>query len=158
MQIIAYSSIAIGLIASFFDIRKRIIPNWLIFISFLAGVIAVVVISLKDNNFVNFAQGLICVFVNLIIFGFLARKKFIGFGDVKLLCLTSFLLGIFSLNLVIFALILTAIFNLIIWLFIKIFKLKITELPFAPILSTGILVTLIIFLVLGNLSFTFIKY
>lgn len=121
------------LISSYFDIKKRKIPN-LIILCLL--VIAVFSIIIQNKNLISYLFGMLIPSLILIVLNFL-HKNFIGNGDIKLLIVTGLLIG-YHANLLVFSMscILSITFAIV---YKTLTKETLSSLPFAPFITLSII-------------------
>ena len=128
--------LACCLYVSWTDLRSRRIPNLILLLSFFA--IAALQLSLAGGRQLVFS--LLAGFVPLLVFGLasLCRPKAVGMGDVKLLALLSFALGIRAFAVV---LLLASLFALLAATGMTLRKRKTPDgpIPFAPFVTLGLL-------------------
>lgn len=113
------------MIASYFDIKKRIIPNWINVI--------ILTIGLINLELVKSMVGLIMVPLPFL-FVALLKKESIGGGDIKLIGALGFVIGLsYSYSLLMISLVFAIIFNFR----YNLNKVAYTELkfPFAPFIN-----------------------
>ena len=138
------------LLASYYDVKKRVIPNWITLGASLLGVILLIIGWNKVNFFI-----LIPTIFLLLLGGYI---NFIGMGDVKLLIALSVLTSPYIMML---TLCLGALSSIIFYYFnkekrqeikvglikiinLKDFTLEGTKIPFAPFLTIGYILTIIL--------------
>ena len=141
MKEISYGVLAVLLgLVSFWDIKKRIIPNKYVLSIFCLKIIFLVSCFFEDRGY--FKQQLVLSITGLFISGFftlmcrLFSKEGIGIGDIKLLWVLGFFLGT---EMFLFSLVITSVISFItalIFVFIKKSGGK-ERLPFAQFISLG---------------------
>ena len=122
------------------DIRKRIIPNWVIFSTVFLWIcwqIALFIVDEKPPSLEN-AIGAVVVLVALVVFvnicERICKKYLFGGGDMKLIACTTLFLGVYGMMIALF-------FACIISLIYAIPKLR-NGIPFAPCMFCGALISL----------------
>ena len=130
---------AILIIISFVDLRHRIIPNFMVIIALVIGIIFsfIAKTSLIDTILGMIAGGGILFLLALV-------PNAMGGGDIKLM----FAIGVFlGLNRTLWALLLAFIISSIISIVLILLKIKGTKdyIPFGPFLSLGSFISILIF-------------
>ena len=122
------------IIISIIDIKKRTVPNILILVLLLPTL----VYNILCNNQILFALAITLPFILLY---YLTNS--IGGGDVKLIFVSSLLLGFQQMvYAIILSFFLSAVFSIILIILKK--ATKKSTIPFAPFLSTGIITMLLL--------------
>ena len=133
--------IVLLIIASYGDLKCRIIQNKLILIMFGIGII-LLLISFDINVIVSSALAMTIAAI-VFIGTYLFSKGNLGEGDVKLAICTSMYVGLFDfINIMIYALIYTVIVGIGIMVFKRSKDMK---LPFAPFVLAGCITNLIFY-------------
>jgi prepilin signal peptidase PulO-like enzyme (type II secretory pathway) len=117
------------LVSSVFDIKKKIIPNFIIYPAFILGIL--------ENIFIwHLYMSIVYSIIQGVLFAFFAFNKIFGFGDAKL----GFLLGGIQTNF--FMLLISILLELFLsGIFALCFIKKSEKVPIAPILFIGALLT-----------------
>ncbi len=159
-----FAIVSILVIILFYDLRHKIIPNKLVFIFIILSFISIFLFSFvgdifnfiginKNANIWNILAGIIVPLPFAIIW-VISRGRLIGLGDPKLMVGIGFLLGISSgFSAVFISFWIGALFSISIFIINKIFQKDLflksknsiikAEVPFAPFLILGTLITLI---------------
>lgn len=119
------------------DIKKRIIPNTMVIIIFIMGIL-----HNKNVEFIIF--GIIAaVFPILLVYLITKKENGIGFGDVKL----SGAVGAFvGLEIIMSSLFISSVLGVIYAIILRILK-KQEEIPFAPFLFIGVCITMFMLII-----------
>jgi leader peptidase (prepilin peptidase) / N-methyltransferase len=135
----AIAMTAILIIISFIDLRHRIIPNFMVVITLVIGIIFSFIVgaSFIDTIFGMISGGGILFLLALV-------PNAMGGGDIKLMFAIGAFLG---LNRTLWALLLAFIMSSIISIALILFKIKGTKdyIPFGPFLALGSFISLLIF-------------
>ncbi len=142
MKTLSYAILLIVLsIVSIEDIKNRIIANHIIYVGWVLGVIAAVVVEMNFlivNKLIAFA---VCGSLLLIVY--LITKGGIGMGDVKLFSCVGLYLGIKLAFTALFCSVLLTLLAGLALVILRKYKMKDT-LPFAPFIYLGVILTLIL--------------
>ena len=130
---------AILIIISFIDLRHRIIPNFMVVIALVIGIIFSFI---SKTSLIDTMLGMICG--GGILFLLALVPNAMGGGDIKLMFAIGAFLG---LNRTLWALLLAFIISSIISIVLILLKIKGTKdyIPFGPFLSLGSFISLLIF-------------
>ena len=136
----AIAMTVILIIISFIDLRHRIIPNFMVVIALIIGIIFSFI---TQSSFLDTILGMICG--GGILFLLALIPNVMGGGDIKLMFAMGTFLG---LNGTLWALILAFIISSIISIALILLKIKGTKdyIPFGPFLSLGSFISLLIFI------------
>lgn len=136
----AIAMTAILIIISFIDLRHRIIPNFMVIIALIIGIIFSFI---TQSSFLDTILGMICG--GGILFLLALIPNVMGGGDIKLMFAMGTFLGLKG---TLWALILAFIISSIISIALILLKIKGTKdyIPFGPFLSLGSFISLLIFI------------
>lgn len=142
--IIKYSVLTIFLlITAYMDVRYKKIPNKLILLMLVGG-LAVQLIGFDWQNFIMAVIG-VAVAAVVLVGTYLFSKGSLGEGDVKLAICTALYIGVFDfISLMIYALILTVIAGVFVYIFKR--KDNSKQLPFAPFMLIGCVMNVIFYI------------
>ena len=131
---------AILIIISFIDLRHRIIPNFMVVIALVIGIIFSFI---AKTSLIDTILGMICGGGILFLLALIPNAM--GGGDIKLMFAIGALLGP---NRTLWALLLAFIISSIISIVLILLKIKGTKdyIPFGPFLSLGSFISLLIFI------------
>jgi len=146
IELIKYSILCLVLIPiSFIDWDEKIIPNWLSFTGFIAGVAITLIFQIEMWLFMllGMASGGMLM-ISLMILGKLVfRKEAMGMGDVKLLIMIGTYVGVAGVFATVYLAAAIALVTLAIPMILKKIKLG-DQIPFGPFLAMGSLLYLLI--------------
>ena len=136
----AIAMTVILIIISFIDLRHRIIPNFMVVIALVIGIIFSFI---AKTSLIDTMLGMICGGGMLFLLALVPNAM--GGGDIKLMFAVGTFLG---LNRTLWALLLAFIISSIVSILLILFKIKGTKdyIPFGPFLSLGSFISLLIFI------------
>ncbi len=134
-MIIDFFAIAVLIIASYFDIRKRIIPNITVIALFALGIVNIFL----NSFYFDLIIGIIFPSIILLLLKIILKQN-IGFGDIKMLSALGFLIGYKQTFILLFI-------SLAVCLIFSVISKKKTKetIPFAPFFLIGYVFQLIFF-------------
>ena len=144
----AYSMLALALlIVSLIDIQTMLIPRKVLYPAFFFGFLWLLAVAIGQDHFSAFIRCIVsgvCLFVVFFVIYFLFPKG-IGFGDVRLMWVSSFFLGWLGYKVVLVSIFL-GIFLAGIWAIGLLARKKVStksRLPMGPFLSLGVLLAVL---------------
>ena len=134
-------SLLLSIFATIFDIKRRIIPNFIPAMFIILGFVRLFIFHEEKPVLVEVIAGLILSSAICLICNFISKSG-IGMGDIKLIISLGWFLGFLSFSRVLLVTCISSFaFGVIQLLFFH--KKKNTTYPFAPFLMIGILIRIL---------------
>ncbi len=146
IEFVKYSILTLILIpVTFIDLDEKIIPNWLTFSGFAAGIAFTLIFQFELWRFMllGLVSGGIFMTIIMILGKWLFKKDAMGMGDVKLLVMIGVYVGMTGTFLIIYLAAVIAFFIIIIPMILKKINLG-AQIPFGPFIAMGTLVYVLI--------------